>query len=389
MLSRVLFIILQLLLTSAAFAEVWSHVPQRTWDSQWEQRYSDWVAKEVDTEWLKKPQSPFYKWHIDCADLVYLSRLYFSYQNQLEFKINDPEKMNNHFISSRSGEWDHEINPQVRMQKFARFVLKITNTYTLVNDSTLTKISAENIRPGAILLADKKRQHSYLIKSIRPSGIPLLLFATLPGSEFLYESFVFPASENIFPSGRTPSESEGGVRRWKWPQDLTKPLSQIPYHDDEQTRFNYSNFFDIVMGRLRIQERNNSEHFQYMLEEACMKVRVRVNVIIDAGHAQQRLQGRAFSTEEIDLYSTYKRDRDIAKTFEALDQFYLFNQGQISNHLKQQYQSILEPQQNSMDYCWVQWANNRVEPLGLLRQRFLDQRISSDPSSSFAQRWGE
>lgn len=120
-----------------------------------------------------------------------------------------------------------------------------------------------------------------------------------------------------------------------------------------------------------------------------MKVRVRVNVIIDAGHAQQRLQGRAFSTEEIDLYSTYKRDRDIAKTFEALDQFYLFNQGQISNHLKQQYQSILEPQQNSMDYCWVQWANNRVEPLGLLRQRFLDQRISSDPSSSFAQRWGE
>ncbi|MEN0059568.1 MAG: hypothetical protein AAGB31_12085 [Bdellovibrio sp.] len=387
-LRNILFF-LTAILTSAALAEVWPHHPQRLWNESWEEQYSAWVARDVDSQWLQKPESLFYKWKLDCADFIYLTRLTFAYQNGLEFKMHDPQAPGKKFISSRDSTWDEISSPRERLNRFARYIITQGSTFTLPWDTTLIPIRRDTVKPGVILLSDRQRQHSQLLKNVRPSGIPLLLAATLPESEYLYESYVFPAAETAFPSGRIPRESEGGLRRWKWPQDLNKNPQQIAYSSTEQSRLPYASFFETVIARLRVTEKNSSEHFQYMLEDACMKMRVRVNVIIDASHALLRLNGKAFSKQELDLYSTPSRDRDILNSFQQLDQYYLYNRHQIQESLLQKYQTLLHPQFNSQDFCWVQWANNRVEPLGLLRTRFLEKKISSDPYAPFAQRWGE
>lgn len=120
-----------------------------------------------------------------------------------------------------------------------------------------------------------------------------------------------------------------------------------------------------------------------------MKVRIRVNIIIDSSHALLRLNGRSFSANEIDLFSTYSRDKDILKSIHNLDIKFNLYKTSLSSEILKKYQSLLNPEMNSNDYCWVQWADNRVEPLGSIRKKFLNQQISSDPYSSFAKRWGE
>ncbi|MCB0369515.1 MAG: hypothetical protein KDD45_08710 [Bdellovibrionales bacterium] len=376
-------------------ASVWKHDNNKIWSATWEQKYSDWVHSEVDTSWLQKKDNPFYSWPVDCAKFAYLLKIYFASIHQLEFAINDPSQKGR-VISSRSARWDTLTSEKSKLQSFARYILARVNTRTLPNDSILLDITPNSLVPGVILASDRQRGHTMVLKHLKPSGAPTFIFATLPASEFLYESYAFPAAESFFPSKQKPSLAEGGFRRLKWPQELNqKTVSLLDQAQGafsisrSQEDFEYHHFFEEVQKKVQKEPLTNIDKFDYALEDLCMKMRIRVNVIIDAGHALEKLKGRSFTSDQIDLYSTYARDKDIQLAIEKVDLLFNLYQSSLSSDLIKKYSSLLRPEWNSNDYCWVQWADNRIEPLGALRDKFIKSLISSDPYASFAKRWGE
>lgn len=380
--------VLYLVLTLApklAIASVWSH--SQEWTEAWETKYSQWVQQNLTTQFLKQTGMPFSNWHVDCAKFVYLQRLYFSYLNGLEFAVVGAGVGQK--ISSQGTQWDGFKNSERRLQSFAQYVLNHVDTSTLQRDTVLIPVKRESIRPGIILAADSQRAHTWLIREIRPSGAPVLIYATLPASEFLYESYVFPASETAFPLRKVPSAESGGLRRFRWPQDLFKRSSEILYSSSEQSQIGYQNFFSVIQERLRKAAHSPNEDFGNRLEDLCMKLRVRVNIIIDAAHALERSHGNRLSADQFELYSTYARDRDILVAIQKLDEYFHENRFSIGQELGKSYASLLHPRWNTEDFCWVAWAENRSEPAGYLREKILAGRISSDPYSSFSQRWGE
>jgi hypothetical protein len=380
---KILFLVLSF---SSAHAEVWYHQPKEVWTEEWENRYSKWVETNVGTDWLQKVG--FVGLKTDCAKFPYLVRLYFSYINGLEFAIHGNSKK----ISSRDETWNSYSAGPLRLKAFARYISQHVDTSTLPRDTVLVALNSKFIKPGIVLAADHKRTHTWLVKKINPSGIPVLIYGTLPGSDFLYRSYVFPPAESTFPLGQLPSNADGGFRRFRWPQDLYQSIQKISYASPEQSdsqAIKLSTFFSDLQNQLRLAPKDTSEEFGYMMDDLCMKMRERVNIVIDSGHALRANGHKKFSAEEDNLYSTPKRDGDIMLLIENLDSFYQRHLSEVSRTNERRYNSILNPAWTMADECLVSWADNRLEPLGELRRRFRLGLMSSDSAAPFASRWGD
>ncbi len=385
---RLLFFTFSILqLSATAVAEVWPHNSAQTWNESWETKYSEWIEKSVATDWLQRQNFIFSGWSVYCAKFVYLTRIYFSYANGLEFAILNQASYQK-IISSTDSSWDSLPLGQSRVQAFAKSILARVNTSTLPGDTVLIPITKWFVKAGIIVASDRERTHAWLIKKINPSGIPKLLNGTLPGSDFIYEGFVFPPPESIFPSRKLPTASSAGLRRFRWPQDLLKKASAISYSSADQSQMQYETFFDDIQNILKVQPTNSDEEFGYLLDDVCMKVRERVNIIIDAAQAQKKRRGTKFSKVEEDLFSTPKRDAAIVAGFNRIDFFAAGKASQISELNDRRYSLLLNPKWTTADECLIEWADNRIEPLGAIRQRFHDGSISSDPNASFSARWG-
>lgn len=389
--SLLLFIMISFMGLHQAFAEVWSHQPARVWNEEWETKYSLWFEKNVAISWLQQPGFVFTNWSVDCAKFPFLTRLYFSYENNLEFAIVNSNE-HNKIISSLSSHWDQVPAGPLRLQAFAKEVLNRISTSTLPENTVLVSISPASIRSGAILAGDSERRHTWVIQKINPSGIPQLIYGTLPGSDFLYLAYTFPPSQSAFPLGKLPTNNSGGIRRFKWPQDLLKDSKLIPYASLDQTNTGilaYDNFFEQIQSKIKKTAKDPNEEFGYMLDDLCMKVRARVNVIIDAGQAVVKKGNRPFTEQEIDFFSTPKRDQDILLTIKKINTSYSAWLNKVSKENLKRYDSLLHPEWTTGDECLVSWANNRTEPLGAILQRFQSGLISSKAADSFSNRWGE
>jgi hypothetical protein len=375
----------------SAYAQVWTHDSTQKWNEQWEIKYADWFQKNVTTTWLQQTGFIFSNWSVDCAKFPFLTRLYFSYENHLEFAIVNSESKSQK-ISSLSSRWNEVAAGPLRVQAFAKEVLNHISTSTLPENTVLVSLTKNMIRPGLILAGDDERRHTWVIQKINPSGIPQLLYGTLPESDYLYQAYTFPPPQSAFPLGKLPTEKSGGLRRFKWPEDLFKKTESISYSSNDQTTgsiFKFESFFEQIQNEIKTVARNSDEEFGYILDDVCMKVRVRVNIIIDAGQALKHQNGKPFSEDQIDLYSTVKRDKDILLTFQKLNDTYNKWKPQLSKPNIDRYESILNPQWTTGDECLVSWANNRTEPLGAILQRFQSGLVSSKASDSFSLRWGE
>ncbi|MCK6598089.1 MAG: hypothetical protein L6Q37_06965 [Bdellovibrionaceae bacterium] len=370
------------------------------WNNEWEKHYSFWVQKVLQTNWLQNERlqygefNPFYRWQVDCAKLAYLTRLFFSYRYGLEFVIRSDQGQ---LISSQDNHWDEEPNPIKRLKNFAKFILARVSTRTISRDSLLIDISRNSLIPGTLLVADSKRGHVMILKELKRSGAPIFIYSTLPASDFIYESYSYPTPEAYFLSGKNPSVSQGGFRRFLWPSEHRARITQraplktpAPFQESLiQTELNLPLFFDEVQKKVLVAPLSENEKFEYLLDDLCMKMHERMNVIIDAALALENKKGKRFTEAEFDLYSTYRRDFDIMTYIQRLDQTYREKRYLLSPNNQTIYQQLLTATSLNDDFCLVPWADNKLESLGSLRAKFLAKKISSNPYDSFAKRWGE
>jgi hypothetical protein len=391
---KIIPLVLLIFLSFSSWAQVWPHDQKKSWNEAVESEYSRWVAESVSTDFLTRPGRFYSHIKVDCADFQYLLRLVFARQNGLEFAINDPENKGQ-ILSSRSSRWNSIIDPSERALQFFNYIKAHTGTYSLPRDTVLVAMNRESLRPGVILLGDLRRGHSMVIKKIRPSGLPVLIYGSLPAEEFLYPSYHYPDAFSYFPMGPVTHVNGGGFRRFKWPQDLMKPLNMISYASSDQLNSgrNLKIFFEEIQKSVRIQAATIDESLNYLVEDLCAQVRVRVNTITEAmaflrSDSFRRSGGRISAVEE-DRYSTHKRDESIRVLISRMKESYLANAPLLKAETKFRIDRVLNPAGYESDECIVEWAENTKEPLGWIIERFETQKlVSSEATDSLCKRWG-
>lgn len=379
---KYIFLYLILSYQLVLMAQVWTS--EQSWSRDWESKYSKFIETEVSTEWIKNKNSIAYGYELDCARFIYFARLQFSFDNKLPFAFTD--RKTGKVYSNDNFKINSNLSVSNNIKQFVKKLYYSVDSFTLAQDSFLVPLSKSYFKPGLILLGDFKKKHAWLLKKMTPSFTPTFIFSTLPQSSELYETYVFPTVDSTFLKGKNPSLVEGGFRQFKWPSEYQSNASRA---SQDQMNINLKDFFNVIQNKLRDVPRNPDEEFNYMLEDVCLKMRIRANVIIDTEHFKQKNKGRQLSLNERDRYSTHSRDKDIYNLFIRIDSVFGSQSKSLSKNTFEKYQSLLSPHYNLDSYCYVQWALNRIEPLGILRNRLLLGQMSSDAQDKYATRWGE
>jgi len=376
---------------SFSFAKVWASTSE--WNEAREVEFSKWVeSDQVHLEMASTPKKKYYDQVLDCADLVYYLRAIFSYEHQLEFLARDNEGRD---YSSNSNVWDSIKDPEERFRIFLQDVLAETNTSTLNRDSVMVELRRDKIIPGTFLATNNPRvNHVWVIKKIENSGVPELIYATEsnPPSSFIYPSLQFPVPELIFQNRlrqNVLSADKGGFRRWLWPQELRDRKSVKI--DLSQTKIPLSKFFEVAIQNLAVAPVSFDQIFSRSLDELCLQMRIRSNLVTDAAVLTQ--SGLPLNFEQRDALSTPERDKRIRSIIQEISQQLQSRMAEVSPASRKKYFNYILNSSSAVglddqsNRCLIQWAANRVEPLSVIVRRF--NFATSNPEDSLERRWGE
>lgn len=368
-------------------ATVWE--VKNTWNDNYEKKFSEWVkSSAVHLEMALQPRKKYYQQNLDCADLVYYLRAIFSYENNLDFLAYDKDRKP---WGPQMHRYDNIIDIESRVQAFIKDLLVQTNTTTLQLDSALVGVNRDEIRAGVILLTDKSdSNHAWIVKDVYASGVPQLISATVttPSTPMIYPSQTFPYGPSVFRSTKSfLNSSRGGFRRFLWPQEIIN--RQIIKSSLEQTQIPIVSFFDKIQNRLAIQAESESERVNRLLDEICVQMRIRTNLVTDAIWFQK--SAAKWTSANIDALSTDNRDqkiKDLIMTVKTVSQSV---SSSLNDAVKRKTYDFIYAQAgytaaDTEKRCLVQWAKDKVEPLSVLVQRF--SKMQTDPKTTLEQRWG-
>lgn len=385
-----------LILMSADFAhaDVWT--VKGRWNEAVQSRFSEWVQTNAHPEMALRedPRHPYYHQILDCADLVYYLYAIYSFENELDFVATDTQ---GRAIGPKTKAFDYIQNPNQRFKKFLEVLIDRTNTETLQKDSVLLNVDRTQIKPGSFLLTDRSKNHVWMVQTIRPSGTPVLLTGTSPGSHFLYPALTFPTAESAFANqtrARRLSANRGGFRRLRWQQEVVSTRAT-----PSQLDLVFENYFAAIATALRTIQSNWSREaeFDALIDDTCMQMRIRTNLVTDATIAIDRAGGRPLSTSQLDTLSTTARDgriRDLISRARAFGEQY---HAAFSPQALEKYARYFKfdgaaklTLHEAESHCLVQWAENRIEPLAVLVRRFEETgRVSDRADAPLESRWGE
>lgn len=386
MFTKQFLLVLTFFISLQSQAAVWE--VKQTWDVAFERKFSEWIkSPAVNLEMALKPRRKYYEQNLDCADLIYYLRAIFSLENKLDFLAFDK---NGKAWSPQTDRYDYINDPESRAQAFIKDLLFHTNTATLQRDSVLVDVNRGQIHPGTILLTDRSdSNHAWIIKDVYTSGVLQLISATVttPATPMIYPSQSFPYGPSVFTREKFLSPARGGFRRFLWPQELRNP--QTIKGSLEQTRIPILNFFEEVQSRLAIQAESKSDRINRWLDELCVQMRIRTNIVTDAIWYQR--SGSPWTPANMEALSTHSRDRKIKDLIAAILSANQLESEQLNSPIKvKMFQFIFSGANYSSadteSRCLVQWAQKRVEPLSILVQRF--SKMQADPRMTLEQRWG-
>lgn len=390
-----LSLLMLMLFVMPAQAAIWK--AENTWDSEWENRYREWVSENWKEDFFMNPDKPlYYKLEHDCADAVYLMRLIFAYENSLPFVINNMHGKGD--ISNTMRTWDR-LPPNKRMRRFMDYVSDMTSTQTLKHDTYPVALS--DIRPGDVYVTPGV--HSYQIVNITETGIAEVTSSTTPKApRYLarYESFPFYVPEDT-------KRMSDGYRRFKQPKNLHKSMQKQPDFSDEQYRVaeevnhNYVGFTDIISSKLGTRKEKPAEKSLRLLTALCMYSNDRGVYVYDALYHLQEIRGkgrRCLNRTEYDNFSTPTRDKRLRQFFDAVRQHIKTSYHLDKNSHSQRWAAALfsekEPHPRDLQqlnkFCKVELSlqSGYFMSLRELREKSDAGVLVSNPNAPLDYRWG-
>jgi hypothetical protein len=374
-------------LVQPAQSAVWKTTNQ--WSPDWELKYQEWVLNNWDKDFFKRPG--FYQnVAMDCADTVYSMRLIYSSLNGLPFAMQDPTGSG--VISNEMSRWD-SLPADKRLRAFLLYIFEMGDTASLPNDTYPVAPNRESVTSGALILTDRLSHHSWTIKYVSNIGVPFLLFSSRPARTQLFERYEFPSMEFTFPNGLKP-ERNAGIRAFRQPAWIGKPVWQVPGYSLEQYQLPYDKWISTMQRRLALQTETAEARASRILTEVCKGASERVDIIRLGVATNARIGSRCMNSQEYDDYSTPNRDKRMKDGFIALEEAYrdAVNVGTFSNvTLKQKLESVLSGENSKGDlnaFCTTEIAPGVTMTLGQIYARSLGGKLSNNPHDTLEMRWG-
>lgn len=385
-----------------AMAAVWA--VNARWDETAEQRYSQWVEAYFHSEFFYR-DTPYELIATDCADAAYGMRMVFAFENNLPFVIRQPDDATR-LISQASTRFDHLPAGQIRFRAFMNWIMSITSTATLVQDTYPVRIDREQIRPGIIYLT--WRTHAMQVVALLPTGVIRYLESTAPRAIRPMRSMLgFPHQVPADPRARRHGD---GFRRFRTPQDYGKPEHFLPGYGVEQ--FDQARelkretlpFYEWMQARLAIEPEPVNQLARRSMFAICELAYDRASAVDEAQVllGELRLQGRrCMNTAEIDEHSTPIRDRLLKRAFEHLQLLperpdWPGVQGRYRHFVDALTGRLTGDQLTQLRPEFLNWCDvGRIDggpgrPMDLLELQSLlrQDQLVSDPNATITQRWG-
>lgn len=402
-------LILSVLFPLLSSALVWQET--ETWNSDWEKKYSEWFESDYNADFFIHGHMKDIP--IDCADAVYLPRLYFSYINKLPFMIKNPY-LPDAYYTNQSTNFDTIEDELDRVRAFAKFLGDKLQAYDIVNDTYPVAINRDNIKPGTTVWTfanpghqktnDKFRPglgptHGTNVKEVTDFGTILTIGSSSPRK-------VKELSESSDFSYRPSAEYHTGLRNWKWPQHYQMNESELPGYSEEQ----YSNSFSrntltksqILVGnsslaawlqeltkRLGNRKEDSDTYMKRMAKNFCSYVKTRVPIVLDGEQVRQSLDGQCMNDRQADDYSTPTRDTAIKRALKKL-----IDGGSFGNALAYAFgirtKKTFEKLRPYLEECGtLEIAPGQIVDYVEIAKRVGKGKFSSDPNQTLAARWGE
>lgn len=301
-------------LSTSPRAAVW--VTTNSWSEHWETEFSAWVERHWTAEVYSNPASPYVGHETDCADACYDMRAIFAAEHGLPFVIS-ARSADGRRVSNELRTWDH-LPQRERLRAFLAYVHDMTSSETIADDTYPIPMSREAFRPGILYVQPKS--HCFQVIKVSEYGVPTTLSSTVPRvARELYPEHNFPAF--------VPSDDEryrDGYRRFRWPEHIGLPVTQVPGFSDEQYRLaaakglDYITFTDALLERLGTKREPAPLRTQRFMYNLCYYARQRVEIVEGAlAHLARVRSGsrQCLTASEYYDQSTDSRDRRLKDYF--------------------------------------------------------------------------
>jgi hypothetical protein len=303
-------LLLSPLVSPTARAAVWPTV--NTWNQAWELKYERWVRTNWKVDIFTNRESPYFGVMPDCADTVYSMRAIFAFENNLPFAVVDPSTMRS-VITNEMKRFDKLPAGPRRLVAYLNWLRDVVSTASLQNDTYPTAISRATVRSGGLMLA-KESKHSYTIKQVRDTGVPVLYYSTQANTGNLMVRS-WPSVSYLFSQGiKEPS----GIRDFRLPEDLLKPVWMVPGYSTEQYEVSANKWTPTMQSRLALRNESTVEALERVMDDLCQLSTFRVQVVNEAMKKLDQIGDRCLTATEFDDLSTPSRDSQNRQAFQEL-----------------------------------------------------------------------
>ncbi len=387
-----------------AQAAVWTIT--NDWTLAKEDQFGQWLAQVTNdavTEEgrlksrLFEPGQPLAQLPVDCADFVYATRIIFAAENGLPFasKISFRGKA----LDASRSHWD-SIPKDQRLRAFLQDVVTATGTFSLPRDTTaITELSREHIKAGTILLAAPTVGHAWMVRGVRQTGIPELVFASVPAREELFFKDGLPRGEAVF--DKLPAGSEtAGFRSFCIPGKSCPAPTGAP----KLSWRRHQEWRPLILRMLQVRPEPLIEAIGREIRNLCREAKGRVALTYE-GAALRQKRGACLRNQDYYNYSTNNRDARFKEGFLDLWELWMtttdiMDDARISgrmlarplvkvlDQISQVFSdSIIDTNVEDI-VCPVAIDEQTALPLRDLRQHSIAGRFSPDPNESVRARWG-
>ena len=310
---RALIFLVLFYFSVTSYSAVWES--NQDWNNSWKERYSNWVATEVNSDFFKShPSAPFRALNMDCADVQYALIAYFSRMNRLNFRVNNGNTTN------KTSRFDHIQGADQRMAAFINHLKVSFGTESLAHVDTYP-IAVTDIHPGDIYMykvgsGENVIRHTYIIKNINIDGTFDVFYSTQERMNdgrppVRIRSYVFKKA----PLNTGVDKNHWGFRRQK-PSGMAsisqEDLSLSDFSQYELARhLGRRGFNQKVVELNRGINESPNQFAQRNFAAVCLGVQTRVDSVNAALKRKRELGGACMNYRDYDAYSTPSRDSGI------------------------------------------------------------------------------
>ena len=402
--TLILFYLIPLL----SFSAIWE--PLNSWDDleiDWETKFSEWMQSDSVNKNLFYDETSIYgKIKVDCADVMYLMRAIFSYENSLDFKVMHPlfaHRRVKKYYSHSMNNWNH-LPQEEKVSAFLNYLADNLGTEALSRNDSYS-VAPKDIKPGDFFMfkafldpnSNMATRHSFMIKDITPTGLFDVIYSTQRARD--NDKPMYYRKNHMFSAPLAPTIYGWGFKRFKKPSEYEISNSNIAAYDDSQYDIVSNNsgayFFKYVQSVLKQSNETPENKVERLFTDLCQRLEDRVEAVNDAIIYRKKINYRCMNASEYDIYSTPLRDSRIKAAFEDVE-IYLntLDDTFIDSKFLSLLRNVFDENLSLVDLdelesaCPIQIKENETMELNTFYSKLLNNEISNNPNDPINARWG-